>query len=93
MGLENIGFCESSQSKEFVKGGAIALGRWLPVTTNAGPFSARDTFTGMNLLTEAVRQVRGIAVNQVERVELVRMSSESTHGLWRRGPGKSLVTR
>jgi hypothetical protein len=47
----------------------------------------------MNLLTEAVRQVRGIAVNQVERVERVLMSSESTHALWRRGPGKSLVTR
>jgi acetyl-CoA acetyltransferase len=34
--MENIGFCESSRSKEFVKDGAIALGGSLPVNTNAG---------------------------------------------------------
>jgi acetyl-CoA acetyltransferase len=57
-----------------VASGTIARGGILPVNTNGG-LIGEAYLHGMNLLTEAVRQIRGIAVNQVPDARHVLMSS------------------
>jgi acetyl-CoA acetyltransferase len=74
MGLEALGICKEGDAKDFVASGAIARGGSLPVNTNGG-LIGEAYLHGMNLITEAVRQVRGTAVNQVEDAEVVSMSS------------------
>jgi acetyl-CoA acetyltransferase len=74
MGLEALGICEAADLKDFVAGGAIARGGSIPVNTNGG-LIGEGYLHGMNLITEAVRQLRGTAVNQVEDAEVVSMSS------------------
>jgi acetyl-CoA acetyltransferase len=74
MGLESLGICKGGDLKDFVASGAIARGGSLPVNTNGG-LIGEAYLHGMNLITEAVRQVRGTAVNQVEDAEVVSMSS------------------
>jgi acetyl-CoA acetyltransferase len=73
-GLETLDICKEGDAKEFVASGAIARGGSLPVNTNGG-LIGEAYLHGMNLITEAVRQVRGTAVNQVEDAEVVSMSS------------------
>lgn len=73
-GLESLGFCKPGEAKDFVASGAIARGGSMPVNTNGG-LIGEAYLHGMNLLTEAVRQVRGTAVNQVDDVRHVLMSS------------------
>jgi acetyl-CoA acetyltransferase len=74
MGLESLAICKGGDLKDFVASGAIARGGSLPVNTNGG-LIGEAYLHGMNLITEAVRQVRGTAVNQVEGAEIVSMSS------------------
>jgi acetyl-CoA acetyltransferase len=74
MGLEALGICKQGDLKDFVASGAIARGGSLPVNTNGG-LIGEAYLHGMNLITEAVRQVRRTAVNQVEDAEVVSMSS------------------
>lgn len=56
--LENLGFCGRGEAASF-----LATGR-LPVNTSGGSLS-EVYLHGANLVTEAVRQLRGSAVNQV----------------------------
>jgi acetyl-CoA acetyltransferase len=72
--LEDLGLCPPGEVKDFVASGAIARGGSLPVNTNGG-LIGEGYLHGMNLLTEAVRQVRGTAPNQVEGARHVLMSS------------------
>jgi acetyl-CoA acetyltransferase len=74
MGLEAFSLCPEGDVKDFVASGAIARGGSLPVNTNGG-LIGEAYLHGMNLITEAVRQIRGTAVNQVEDAEVVSMSS------------------
>ena len=65
LALEQYGFCPMGESGPFVESGAT---RWpdgtLPVNTHGG--SNGEAFVhGVNHLPEAVRQLRGTAVNQV----------------------------
>ena len=76
MQLEQFGFCGPGESKDLVRSGVIGRGGRLPVNTN-GSLIGEAYIHGMNLITEAVRQVRGTAVNQVEGAELALMSSSS----------------
>ena len=62
--LEELGFCGRGEAKDFVKGGALELGGRLPINTNGGQLG-EAYLHGMNGIAEAVRQVRGTAVNQV----------------------------
>jgi acetyl-CoA acetyltransferase len=73
-GLESLGLCKPGEAKEYIASGAIARGGKLPVNTNGG-LIGEAYIHGMNLITEAVRQVRGTAVNQVQGAANALMSS------------------
>jgi acetyl-CoA acetyltransferase len=68
--LEEFGFCARGEAKDFVKDGNIELGGGLPINTHGGQLG-EAYIHGMNGIAEAVRQVRGTAVNQVDGVEHV----------------------
>ena len=64
--LEVAGFCAKGKGGPFVASGAIGRGGSLPVNTHGG-LLAEGHMTGMNHITEAVRQLRGEAgENQIE---------------------------
>lgn len=68
--LEGYGFCKPGEAKDFIKNGNIEIGGGLPVNPNGGQLG-EAYIHGMNGIAEAVRQVRGTAVNQVPNVENV----------------------
>ncbi len=72
--LEELGFCGRGEAKEFVADGAIELGGRLPINPNGGQLG-EAYIHGMNGIAEAVRQVRGSAVNQVGGVENVMVTA------------------
>ena len=65
MQLEELGFCARGEARDFIAGGAIELGGRLPLNTHGGQLG-EGYLHGMNGIAEAVRQVRGTAVNQVQ---------------------------
>jgi acetyl-CoA acetyltransferase len=72
--LEEFGFCKRGEAKDFLADGAIELGGRLPVNTHGGQLG-EAYLHGMNGIAEAVRQVRGSAVNQVPDVENVLVTA------------------
>ena len=68
--LEELGFCARGEAKDFIRDGNIELGGGLPINTHGGQLG-EAYLHGMNGIAEAVRQVRGTAVNQVPNVEHV----------------------
>jgi 17-hydroxy-3-oxo-4-pregnene-20-carboxyl-CoA lyase len=76
--LEQYGFCDRGQGGPFIQSGGT---RWLegelPVNTHGG--STSEAFIhGFNHLPEAVRQLRGTAVNQVQNCEIVFVNGAIT---------------
>lgn len=70
MQLEDYGFCPKGEGGAFVESGAIRYkGGSLPVNTHGGQLS-EAYIIGMTHIMEAVEQMRGTAVNQVEGAEL-----------------------
>jgi len=70
MQLEEYGFCGVGEGAAFCEGGdRIRLGGELPVNTSGGHLS-EAYIHGMNLISEAVRQIRGTSTAQVKDVEL-----------------------
>jgi acetyl-CoA acetyltransferase len=64
--LEDLGFCPKGEGGPFVADGNIGLGGRLPVNPDGGGLSAlHPGMRGIFLLIEAVRQLRGDALNQV----------------------------
>jgi len=63
--LEELGFCPRGEARHFIADGAIELGGALPVNPHGGQLG-EAYIHGMNGIAEGVRQVRGIAANQVE---------------------------
>ena len=60
--LEDLGFCEKGEGKDFVMNGHIAPGGGLPVNTSGGGLSCvHPGMYGMFVMNEAIRQVRGDA--------------------------------
>jgi acetyl-CoA acetyltransferase len=58
--LEDLGFCAKGDGGRFVSDGNIAPGGGLPVNTNGGGLSyGHPGLYGLQLLVEAVRQIRG----------------------------------
>jgi acetyl-CoA acetyltransferase len=72
--LEEFGFCERGEAKDFVRDGTIEMGGKLPINTNGGQLG-EAYIHGMNGIAEGVRQVRGTAVNQVDGVENVLVTA------------------
>jgi acetyl-CoA acetyltransferase len=66
--LEEFGFCGRGEAKDYVKDGGIEIGGHLAVNTNGGQLG-EAYIHGMNGIAEAVRQVRGTAVNQIPGLE------------------------
>ncbi|OJF14776.1 lipid-transfer protein [Couchioplanes caeruleus] len=64
MQLEELGFCGRGEARHLVADGGIELGGRLPVNPHGGQLG-EAYIHGMNGIAEAVRQVRGTAVNQV----------------------------
>lgn len=74
MQLEAFGFCGRGEARDFVADGHIGRGGSLPVNTNGGQLG-EAYIHGMNGIAEAVRQIRGSAVNQVANVENVLVTA------------------
>jgi acetyl-CoA acetyltransferase len=74
--LEAYGFCARGEGKDFIKGRTLELDGRLPLNMNGGQIG-EAYIHGFNGIAEAVRQVRGTAVNQVRRVENVLATSGS----------------
>ena len=72
--LEELGFCGRGEAKDFIAGGALELGGRLPLNPNGGQLG-EAYIHGMNGIAEAVRQVRGTAVNQIEDVDHVLVTA------------------
>ncbi len=72
--LEAFGFCGDGEASDFVKDGHIEVGGSLPVNTNGG-LIGEAYIHGMNNITEAVRQLRGTAANQVVNARQALISS------------------
>ncbi len=66
--LEELGFCEFGEAKEFVREDNLLLGGRLPTNTHGGQLG-EAYIHGVNGIAEGVRQVRGTAVNQVPGLE------------------------
>jgi len=74
MQLEELGFCGRGEAKDFIADGAIELSGRLPLNTHGGQLG-EAYLHGMNGINEAVRQVRGTAVNQVPDVAHVLVTA------------------
>ena len=72
--LEDYGFCPKGEAGAFAASGAIRAGGKLPITTSGG-LLAEANVHGFNLVTEAVRQVRGTSSAQVPDVEVELVTS------------------
>lgn len=77
MQLEGLGFCGFGEAKDFVADGNLALDGALPCNTNGG-LIGEGYIHGLNLVSEAVRQLRGRAVNQVADPHTILVSSSRT---------------
>ncbi len=64
LSLEGYGFCERGEAGSFTDDGGLELGGRLPTNTSGGGMS-EAYLHGFNLITEAVRQIRGTSTNQV----------------------------
>jgi acetyl-CoA acetyltransferase len=72
--LEEFGFCARGEAKDFVKDGNIEIGGGLPLNPHGGQLG-EAYIHGMNGVAEAVRQVRGTAVNQIPDVAHVLVTA------------------
>ena len=77
MQLEGLGFCGFGEAKDFIADGSLALDGSLPTNTNGG-LIGEGYIHGLNLVLEAVRQLRGTAVNQVADARTVVISASRT---------------
>ena len=64
MQLEALGFCGLGEAKDLARGGELGPRGTIPTNTNGGQLS-EAYIHGFNGMAEAVRQLRGTAVNQI----------------------------
>jgi len=65
--LEDFGFCAKGEGGPYVEAGNLGLDGPLPVNPHGGNLAEAYTH-GMSHVNEAVRQIRGTAINQVAGV-------------------------
>jgi acetyl-CoA acetyltransferase len=68
MQLEALGYCKKGEAGDFLAAGHAGPGGRLPINTHGGQLG-EAYLHGINGILEAVRQVRGAAVNQVPMLE------------------------
>jgi acetyl-CoA acetyltransferase len=68
--LEAFGFCGPGEAKDFIAEGNIERTGTIPVNTNGG-LLGEAYIHGVNNILEGVRQLRGVAANQIDHVEHV----------------------
>jgi acetyl-CoA acetyltransferase len=76
MSLEAYGFCGRGEAWQFIRNGNIEVGGKLPVNTHGGQVG-EAYIHGMNGVAEAVRQLRGTAVNQVAGAKNILVTAGS----------------
>jgi acetyl-CoA acetyltransferase len=72
--LEEFGFCERGEAKDFVQGGNIEIGGGLPINPHGGQLG-EAYIHGLNGVAEGVRQIRGTSCNPVADVENVLVTA------------------
>jgi acetyl-CoA acetyltransferase len=72
--LEELGFCGRGEARHFIADGALELDGRLPLNPHGGQLG-EAYIHGMNGIAEAVRQLRGDAVNQVDGAEHVLVTA------------------
>jgi len=77
MQLEGLGFCKPGEAKGFVADGRLGPAGSLPCNTNGG-LIGEGYIHGLNLTTEAVRQLRGTAANQITGARTALVSASRT---------------
>jgi acetyl-CoA acetyltransferase len=77
MQLEGLGFCGPGEAKDFIADGNLALDGRLPCNTNGG-LIGEGYIHGLNLATEATRQLRGTAIHQVADARHAVVSASRT---------------
>jgi acetyl-CoA acetyltransferase len=77
MQLEALGFCGFGEAKDFIAEGNVALSGSLPCNTNGG-LIGEGYIHGLNLVLEAVRQLRGTGVNQVPDARTALVTASRT---------------
>ena len=75
-GLEAYGFCAKGEAKDFVSDGQLEIGGRLPINMHGGQLG-EAYIHGMNGVAEAIRQLRGTAVNQVPGVKTMLVTAGS----------------
>ncbi len=78
MGLEGLGFCNKGEAGPFASSGAISLRGSIPTNTHGGMLSEAYVH-GMNVVSEAVMQLRGEGgVRQIPEAEVAIVTSGAT---------------
>ncbi|MDT5200354.1 MAG: hypothetical protein QOH34_1876, partial [Mycobacterium sp.] len=77
MQLEGLGFCGFGEAKDFVADGQLGPDGQLPCNTNGG-LIGEGYIHGLNLTLEAVRQLRGTAINQIAGARTALVSASRT---------------
>ena len=77
MQIEALGFCGFGEAKDFVADGNLAPAGAMPCNTNGG-LIGEGYIHGLNMVTEAVRQIRGTAANQLHSVDVALVSASRT---------------
>ena len=72
--LEAFGFCKPGEARDYIAAGHLELDGRTPLSPNGG-LIGEAYIHGVNNIAEAVRQIRGTAVNQVANVENVLVAS------------------
>jgi acetyl-CoA acetyltransferase len=72
--LEELGFCGRGEARDLIADGGIEIDGRLPVNPHGGQLG-EAYIHGMNGIAEAIRQIRGTAVNQVQKVANVLVTA------------------
>jgi acetyl-CoA acetyltransferase len=77
MQLEGLGYCGFGEARHFVADGHLGPHGKLPCNTNGG-LIGEGYIHGLNLTTEAVRQLRGRSCNQIPGARTVAVTASRT---------------
>ncbi|MCU1375099.1 MAG: lipid-transfer protein, partial [Actinomycetia bacterium] len=78
-----LGFCGLGEAKDFIAEGNLGPKGSLPCNTNGG-LIGEGYIHGLNLTVEAVRQLRGEAVNQLDDPQVALVTASRTGTILRR---------